>query len=151
MTDNTKDITTSVTASAFDFSGLPTSSITLGSPNQWMTSPTYTIGTGSTSANAIWTTAVPGTSIGDSSWSAKPSGTLTLQGENADIDLNGKSLRAWMEQIEQRLNILTVNAKLESEWDELRALGEQYRELEKHIIEKMKTWDKLKAQDNENR
>ncbi len=56
-----------------------------------------------------------------------------------------------MEQIEQRLNILTVNAKLESEWEELRALGEQYRALEQSIIEKMKTWDKLKAQDSDNR
>jgi hypothetical protein len=150
VTDNTKDINESITASTFEFSSLPTNSITV-SPSVWSTSPTYTIGTGSTGANAIWTTAVPGTGIGDSAWSAKPSGTLTLQGENADIDLNGKSMRAWMEQIEQRLNILTVNAKLESEWEELRALGEQYRALEQSIIEKMKTWDKLKAQDSDNR
>lgn len=56
-----------------------------------------------------------------------------------------------MEQIEQRLNILTVNPELESEWKELKQLGEQYRALEKHIQEKMKTWAKLKAQDNDNR
>ena len=150
MTDNTKDINESITASAFEFSSLPTSSITV-SPSVWSTSPTYTIGTGSTSANAIWTTAVPGTGIGDNYMTVKPSGTLTLKGENADIDLNGKSMRAWMEQIEQRLNILTVNPELESEWKELKQLGEQYRALEKHIQEKMKTWAKLKAQDNDNR
>jgi hypothetical protein len=34
---------------------------------------------------------------------------------------------------------------LESEWEELKALGEQYRALEQHIQEKMATWDKLKA------
>jgi hypothetical protein len=142
VTDIIEPITSSI-----DFSNLTTGSITV-SPVTWSTSPTYTIGTGSTGANAIWTTT--GSAIGDS-WSARPSGTITLKGEDADIDLNGKSMRAWMEQIEQRLNILTVNAKLESEWDELRALGEQYRALEQSIIEKMKAWDKLKAQDNDNR
>jgi len=47
--------------------------------------------------------------------------------------------------IEQRLNILHPNEKLEAEWQELRALGEQYRKLEQHIKDKQATWDKLKA------
>ena len=42
--------------------------------------------------------------------------------------------------IEQRLNILHPNEKLEAEWDELRALGEQYRALEKQLQEKAKMW-----------
>lgn len=81
----------------------------------------------------------------------KPSGTLTLKGENADIDINGKSMKEWMEKVEERLNLLSVNPELEDEWEDLKQLGEQYRALEKHIQEKMKTWSKLKAQDNDNR
>jgi hypothetical protein len=34
---------------------------------------------------------------------------------------------------------------LESEWDKLRELGDAYRALEKHILEKQATWDRLKA------
>jgi len=40
---------------------------------------------------------------------------------------------------------LKPNEKLESEWEELKALGEQYRALEQHILAKQATWDKLKA------
>lgn len=78
-------------------------------------------------------------------------GKLQLHGEDADIEINGKSLVAMLERIEQRINLLTVNAELETEWDELRELGDQYRALEQQIKDKMKTWSKLKAQDNDNR
>lgn len=79
------------------------------------------------------------------------SGLLELQGENADIVINGQSLMTMMQQIQERLNILTVNAELEADWDELRELGRQYRELEQHIKDKMATWQRLKAQDRDNR
>jgi flagellar motility protein MotE (MotC chaperone) len=45
------------------------------------------------------------------------------------------------------LALLTPNPELEKEWDELKELGDRYRELEKHITEKMKTWDILKRED----
>ena len=78
------------------------------------------------------------------------SGVMELRGEKADIVVNGQSLMTMMQQIQERLNILTVNAELETEWDELRELGRQYRELEQHIKDKMDTWQKLKAQDQDN-
>lgn len=127
-----------------------TNIITVGSPNT--SSTTYTLSPTATSATAMWAP----TSIG-TDWNAlsingstQPSGTLSLQGKDADIDLNGKSMREWMEKVEEKLNILTVNPELESEWQELKVLGEQYRALEQHIIKKMKTWNKLKAQDTDN-
>jgi hypothetical protein len=70
---------------------------------------------------------------------------IKLDGEGADIEVNGRSLIDMIVKIEQRLNILTPNTELEAEWEELRALGNRYRELEKHIQEKQTTWDKLKA------
>ena len=71
-------------------------------------------------------------------------GQLDMQGEGADIRINGKSMKAWMEQVEQRLNILTPNPELEKEWDELRRLGERYRKLEKRCQEKADMWQALK-------
>ena len=72
-------------------------------------------------------------------------GRMSLRGENADLDINGKSLTAWMEKVEERLNILTPNPELEKEWDELRRLGERYRKLEKKCKEKAEVWKKLKS------
>ena len=79
------------------------------------------------------------------------SGKLVLQGENADIEINGKSLLDTLRCIEERINILTVNAELESEWEELRELGNQYRALEQRIKDKIKVWNKLQTQDKNNR
>ena len=71
---------------------------------------------------------------------------LTGIGKNADIDINGISLKDTLAKIEERLAILTPNAKLEAEWQELKDLGDAYRKLESEITEKMKTWDILKEE-----
>jgi flagellar motility protein MotE (MotC chaperone) len=71
-------------------------------------------------------------------------GGIDIQGENADIKMNGKSMKAWMEAVEERLNILTPNPELEKDWDELRRLGERYRRLEKKFQEKARMWEELK-------
>jgi hypothetical protein len=78
-------------------------------------------------------------------WSNQASTKIRLDGPEADIEINGASLVSMLKAIQERVNILTVNTKLESEWEELKALGEQYRALEKHILDKQATWDKLKA------
>jgi flagellar motility protein MotE (MotC chaperone) len=70
---------------------------------------------------------------------------MSLKGDKADLEINGKSLTTWMERVEERLNILTPNPELEKEWDELRRLGERYRKLEKKCKEKTEVWNKLKS------
>jgi hypothetical protein len=75
----------------------------------------------------------------------RPSGRLELQGEDADIKINGRSLMDAIDALEQRLNILVPNPELEAEWDELRELGERYRALEKQCTEKGNMWKKLKS------
>ena len=72
-------------------------------------------------------------------------GTLQLQGENADIIINGVSMSKRLDKICERLNILTPNATLEKEWDQLRELGEQYRALETKLKEQGDMWGKLKS------
>ena len=88
-----------------------------------------------------------GTSIGispDYNMKVAQTGQIDIRGTDADIRINGKSMNRWMEQVEQRLNILTVNPELEKEWDELRRLGERYRKLEKKCQEKARMWEALK-------
>jgi hypothetical protein len=70
---------------------------------------------------------------------------MELHGKNADIKINGQSLSDWMTRVEQRLNILVPNPKLEKEWDELHQLGERYRQLEQKCQEKSEVWQKLKS------
>ena len=73
-----------------------------------------------------------------------PSGTIEIKGEDADIKINGKSMKTWMEAVEERLNILTPNPELEKDWDELQELGERYRALERKCKEKAQMWAALK-------
>jgi hypothetical protein len=47
--------------------------------------------------------------------------------------------------IQDRLNVLVPNPELEAEWDQLRELGKQYRELEKKVKEQGDMWARLKA------
>ena len=103
----------------------------------------YTIGATGTSPNTVWT----GGSyrISDPAAVITASGKMALNGNGADIDINGKSLKDWMEKVEERLNILTPNSELEKEWDDLRRLGERYRKLEKKCKEKAEVWKKLKS------
>lgn len=94
--------------------------------------------------NTVWTTNTADWSIGTNGTSASPSGTLQLQGDNADIVVNGRSLMDAIDALEQRLNILVPNPELEAEWDELKELGDRYRELERQCKEKGEMWAKLK-------
>jgi hypothetical protein len=90
-------------------------------------------------------TTTTGTSVGiDYNMKVAQTGQIDIKGTDADIRINGKSMNRWMEQVEQRLNILTPNPELEKEWDDLRRLGERYRKLEKKCQEKAQMWEALK-------
>lgn len=101
----------------------------------------YTIGTHTTPYTYTDTI-----TLGDFSINAGQD-ALEVKGDanfNGDIKLKGKSLSDVLDNIEKRLAILHPNPELEEHWDELKALGERYRELEKEILEKEKVWDILK-------
>lgn len=72
------------------------------------------------------------------------SGVVELRGEKADIVVNGESMMQTLRNIQDRLNMLRPNPELEAEWDQLRALGEQYRKLEAEFKSKSKMWNTLK-------
>jgi len=137
-----------------DFSKLTTSTVTIGDT----TTPSYTIGIGSTGvnhSNTVWTTS--GTSSVNWNQSAvggiyhnpamevNQGGQVSLKGDNADIDINGKSLVRWMQAMEERMNWMQPNVELEKEWDDLKKLGDRYRKLEQKCREKADVWKKLKS------
>lgn len=73
--------------------------------------------------------------------------TLKVNGDadiTGDIKVGGVSLTERLDKIEERLGILRINEQLEEKWEKLKALGEEYRKLEKEIIDGEKVWDILK-------
>ena len=72
------------------------------------------------------------------------SGKIELRGEDADIEINGESVVSMLKDIRDRLNILQVSAEMEQEWDELRALREQYEAKLTECREKSRAWAALK-------
>lgn len=63
---------------------------------------------------------------------------------DGDLTVKGVNLTERLDQIEHRLGILRPNNDLEGKWEQLKALGDQYRQLEKEILEKESMWDILK-------
>lgn len=133
------------TIDAISITGAQGSSTTIGSGTWNINSAPYisSIDTSSVmwsaTPNTVWTTNTSDWSIGTSQ-----SATMELKGDNADIVVNGRSLMNAIDALEQRLNILVPNPELEAEWDELKELGDRYRELEKQCKEKGDMWNKLK-------
>lgn len=72
------------------------------------------------------------------------SGKIQLEGKDADIEINGRSIMGILDSIESRLGLLKCREDLEQEWSELKELGDRYRALQKQIEEKSEMWDALK-------
>jgi hypothetical protein len=124
-------------ALVFDSTARVTDSITVSN-----TSGPYSVTSG---ISVPWsgTSSSSNTFTMDSTWNNHASAKIKLDGPEADIEINGESLIDMLKTIEQRLNILKPNTELESEWAELKALGDQYRELEAKIQAKIKTWNAI--------
>jgi hypothetical protein len=101
-----------------------------------------------------WSSAIQPTVLSGSSGSlpytmpgaftTEASSKITLKGDQADIEINGRSLTATIDSIERRLAILRPNTELEQEWQELQELGQRYRELEQEIQAKSETFNALR-------
>lgn len=102
-----------------------------------------TTGGGATGGMGYTYLTYPGYTLNDDLKTA----SLSVEGKadfKDDVLIKGKSVTDRLDEIERRLCILQRDPGLEERWSELKALGEQYRELEKDIIEKEKIWDILK-------
>lgn len=111
-------------------------------------SPTITIsGAGSgTTSNTMWATSQ--TSLYTQPSINPNSGKIHITGENPDIMLGDVSLMGVLGTLQERLNVLVPNPALEKEWEELKELGDQYRELEKLLKERAYMWAQLSKKDS---
>ena len=80
----------------------------------------------------------------DYNWRIPSAEEIFRTSQADDITVNGRSLAAFMESVEQQLAILNRCAELESRWLELKELGEQYKKLQKELQEREYTFELLK-------
>jgi len=141
----------------YTISGYGTDTITLDSSTMYTGSITvpsvtsinninsvpYTIGSGGTSGQ-VYTT----TGTGHYNWNNPPTVNISNTGidmaAGTDIKVDGKSLKQFMDKMEERLAILHPNPALEDRWEELKELRRQYVEMEKDLLEKEKLMKILK-------
>ena len=74
-------------------------------------------------------------------------GKMRISGDDADIEINGISLKQTLEDIQQRMAILQPNPELEKEFKELREIRQQYIKLERNLLEKKEMWETLNKDD----
>lgn len=74
----------------------------------------------------------------------RSSGKITLEGDDADIEINGESVVSVLRDIRDRLGIMKVSEDMEQEWEELRQLRRQYEDKLEECRAKSQTWKKLK-------
>jgi hypothetical protein len=94
-------------------------------------------------------TGAPGTISTGGNWTTynnqpqvlKVEGDAEFKGE---VTIRGVKLDERLTAIEERLGILRPNNDLEGKWEKLKALGEEYRKMEKEILEGEKIWATLK-------
>ena len=65
----------------------------------------------------------------------KTSGTIKLEGPDSDIFVQGKSMKAWMDTVEQRLCILEPKPELLEKYQSLKQAYEHYKTLEAILYE----------------
>lgn len=124
------NVTTGATAGA-------TLSTTLNNGLLW-SNPTYTA---TASPYTVSNTTTGWTTYNNQPQVLRVSGDAEFEGE---IKVKGVSLTERLAAIEERLGILRPNNDLEGKWEKLKALGEEYRKLEKEILEGESIWDMLK-------
>jgi hypothetical protein len=99
----------------------------------------------SSGTNGTW--ANPGYAVNNTAATLQQSGTLELNGKNADLKINGVSLSKTLESIQEMLGVMKMDSALEREFEELKEAGVQYRRLRDKFQEQKEVWDTLKQQD----
>jgi hypothetical protein len=109
-----------------------------------VTIPSYTVGTiGSAyTASTSWNQNYSFSNVSSSNVHINGDG-ITMEPQ-ADIKIGDRSLKEFMDSVEQRLGILRPNPELEDKWENLKGLRKAYMDLEAEILEKEKMWNILK-------
>jgi hypothetical protein len=125
--------------------------------NVTITGGGYSLSTGSTNAIYVGGGAGGGTGIPASAhttWATTAStmspSSIQVKGDAeflGNIKIKGRNLTDWLETVDSRLGLLHIDSELESEFDELRALGDAYREAERRFNEQKRVYEILKNTD----
>ena len=81
-------------------------------------------------SNTVLMAGGAGTNWATTSAKTTMSGKLTLEGENPDIMIGGKSMVTWMQKVEQRLSILEPKPQLLAKYEALQQAFDHYKTLE---------------------
>lgn len=128
---------------SYSFNNIPSSVFTINANTS--TSGAYLISNGTGSSTWATTTINGQTDLTPNSLQVK--GKSEFEDDVniiGDLKLQGKSLKASLDKIEEKLAILHPNEELEEKWDQLRGLRQMYMELEAEIKEKEAVWAILK-------
>lgn len=149
---------------SFVISGSSDTTVTLDLPDYGAAQSVYTIDTGEsiTLGNIDWNT-IDNTMITGSdtlTWSDNNYTTsygynppnvninsdgITMKQDN-DLKIGDRSLKDFMDKVEDQLAILRPAPELEEKWDQLRDLRKQYEECKQDILEKEKIMEILKRE-----
>ena len=112
-------------------SGYAYANVTIASPS--VTGISYATG-----ASTQWVAGASG-----SFYQTQPKVKIT----DSDIEIDGLSLKATLQAINERMAVMIPNPALEREFEELRVCADRYRELEQKFLEQKAMWETLKKQD----
>jgi hypothetical protein len=100
--------------------------------------------TANTGSTLNWSTNYGDYNIYNTDSNVNISGNGITMKPEADLKIGDRSLKDFMDRVEDRLAILHPNEALEDKWEELKNLRRQYEALEKDILEKEKIMKILK-------
>jgi hypothetical protein len=119
--------------------------ITLGNIDWDNMNTTFSIGTGS--QNYTWSDSNYSTNYG---YGGPPGVEITTDGVNikddGDLKIGDRSMKEFMDKVEDQLAILRPAPELEEKWDKLKELRRQYEECKQDILEKEKIMKILKEE-----
>jgi len=140
-----------VTAGGSGYSSTSGSAIYMGGFGGSSTgsAPTWTMASSATTAATMSPGALQVKGDSEFQGSVKVKGDSEFQGNVTvkGIRVKGRDLTDWIETVDSRLGLLHIDAALETEFDELRALGDAYREAERRFNEQKRVYEILKNTD----
>lgn len=112
--------------------------------------PTLSVGSGGSNGTfAVNTSVSPWTST-NTNTVITADGIMELRGSNADLKINGESLKETLNEIKTALKIpgrLARDPVLEEDFEELKRAADHYEKLKEKYLEQQKVWDTLKNKD----
>jgi hypothetical protein len=134
------------------------SDVTIDLGNYSAAQPTYTLGNIDTITldSSAWdSTSITGSTMSwqqdytiNTPWISDPSVNITSDGitmkQEGDLKIGDRSLKDFMDKVEDQLAILRPAPELEEKWDRLKELRRQYEECKQDILEKEKIMKILK-------